>query len=433
MKTFILDTNVLLDNPESLFQFQNSHVVLPLIVLKELDAKKTRSDFVGRNARQANRLLEKLRSQGSLYKGVHYEGSIFQVLDTSQLAGANNDETILNLAKSLIRSRESSEKIKLITNDISLRLLADAQGVPCEPLDDYTCDSIDEWLQTEVVSEDVVNAIHLDGHVSPEQAFGDFEPIANTCYILKTEGGASALARYHKDANQLKLINPPKDVWGIKPKNKEQQFAFDVLFDDKIKLVVLIGCAGTGKTLLGTAAGIASTIGKKSKKGGGSKKSYEKFLITRPIVPVGNDLGYLPGSFEEKMGPWIAPIHDNLDVLFKSAQAKRMLAQYLDDGVIEVEAVTYIRGRSIQNSFFIIDEAQNLTLDELKTIVTRAGHGTKIVLTGDIEQIDNRSMNEYSNGLLALVERFFDEDICAVVKLEKSERSRLAELSAKLL
>jgi len=434
LKTFILDTNVILDNPESLFQFPHSHVILPFIVLKELDAKKTRSDYIGRNARHANRLLEMLRSKGSLQRGVTHDDCLFQVLDTAKIAGANNDELILNLAKKLIASQGSSDKLVLITNDISLRLLGDAQGVPCEPLDDMTCATIDDWLQTEVIPDGIINALHMKGELPVADVFDDYVPVANTCFILRGQDGSSTLARYHKSKGTLKIVPDAKDVWGIKPKNKEQQFAFDVLFDDKIKLVVLIGCAGTGKTLLGTAAGIASTIGRRGRKGHATgSTSYKKFLITRPIVPVGNDLGYLPGTFEEKMGPWIAPIYDNLDVMFTSKPAKHALAGYLDDGIIEVEAVTYIRGRSIQNSFFIIDEAQNLTLDELKTIVTRAGHGTKIVLTGDIEQIDNKRMNEYSNGLLTLVDRFFDEDICAVVKLEKSERSRLAELSAKLL
>lgn len=421
---------MLLDNPESLFAFKNSHVVLPFIVLRELDAKKTRSDIVGRNARQANRLLEALRAQGSLRTGVWFEGSLYQVLDTETLVADNNDGRILQLAQRLIAAQGSSDKVKLITNDISLRLLADAQGVPSEPLDDHTCASIDGWLQTEIVEETLINQLHMEGKLDVTKALDNFIPVANTCFILKSAtSNASVLTRYKKSDRCLHVVNEIKDIWGIKPKNKEQRFAFDVLFDDAIKLVVLIGCAGTGKTLLGTAAGIKSTVARKDK----GSKSYKKFIMTRPIVPLGNDLGYLPGTFEEKMSPWIAPIHDNLDVMFKSTAAKRMLAQYLDDGVIEVEAVTYIRGRSIQDAFFIIDEAQNLTIDELKTIVTRAGHGTKIVLTGDIEQIDNKHMNVHSNGLLTLVDKFFDEDICAVIKLEKSERSKLAELSAKLL
>jgi PhoH-like ATPase len=429
LKTFILDTNILLDNPESLFEFKNSHVVLPFIVLRELDAKKTRSDIVGRNARQANRLLETLRMKGSLQKGVMHNGTLFQVKDTQHIVADNNDEKILKLALEIIEPLESPDNVKLITNDISLRLSADAQGVPSEPLDARMCDSIDGWVQTEKVDEEIINRLHMQGAVDAEDVFTDFTPVANTCFIFKSETSGSVLARFKRSTNKFHTVVDMKDVWGIKPKNKEQRFAFDILFDDDIKLVVLIGCAGTGKTLLGTAAGIRSTIGKTAK----GKKTYKKFIVTRPIVPLGNDLGYLPGTFEEKMSPWIAPIHDNLDVLFKSKAAKQMLAKYLDDGSIEVEAVTYIRGRSIQDSFFIIDEAQNLTIDELKAIVTRAGHGTKIVLTGDIEQIDNKHMNVHSNGLLTLVDRFFDEDICGVVKLEKSERSKLAEKAAKLL
>jgi len=430
LKIFILDTNVLLDNPESLFEFKNSHVILPFIVLRELDAKKAQSDIVGRNARYANRLLESLRAKGSLRKGVWHENSLYQVIDTQSIIADNNDEKILQIAKLLSASQSSSDNVKLITNDISLRLLADAQGVTSEPLDDHTCASIDGWLQTNFIDEALINRLYTEGSLPCDDVLVDFVPVANTCFVFKsTTSKVSALARYKKSGNKLYLVNELKDVWGVTPKNKEQRFAFDVLFDDNIKLVVLIGCAGTGKTLLGTAAGIKSTVAKRDK----GTKSYKKFIMTRPIVPLGNDLGYLPGTFEEKMSPWITPIHDNLDVMFKSQSAKRMLAQYLDDGVIEVAAVTYIRGRSIQDSFFIVDEAQNLTIDELKTIVTRAGHGTKIVLTGDIEQIDNKHMNVHSNGLLTLVDKFFDEDICAVIKLEKSERSKLAELSAQLL
>ena len=404
--------------------------MLPFIVLRELDAKKTHSGIVGQNARRTNRLLESLRIKGSLRSGVWHEGSFYQVIDTQSIVADSNDDKILQMIKILIASRGHSDDIKLITNDISFRLLADAQGITSEPLDDTMCESIDGWLQTDTIDDAVVNQLHTQGSIIVTDVFDNYIPVANTCFVLKgASSNVSVLARYKKSDNKLHVVDEIKDVWGIKPKNKEQRFAFDVLFDDNIKLVVLIGCAGTGKTLLGTAAGIKSTVAQRDN----GAKSYKKFIMTRPIVPLGNDLGYLPGTFEEKMSPWIAPIHDNLDVLFKSAAAKQMLAKFLEDGTIEVEAVTYIRGRSIQDSFFIVDEAQNLTIDELKTIVTRAGHGTKIVLTGDIEQIDNKHMNVHSNGLLTLVDKFLDEDICAVVKLEKTERSRLAELSAKLL
>ena len=242
---------------------------------------------------------------------------------------------------------------------------------------------------------------------------------------MKDSGNKSAIARYIDENSPLKRVFTYKDIWGMSARNKEQQFAMDLLFDKDIDIVSLTGQAGTGKTLIATACGLEQVLNSTRSQGG-----YDKLIITRPVQPMGRDIGFLPGTLEEKMMPWIAPIRDNLEHLFGDRTA---LDMHLDQGLIEIEAMTYIRGRSIANAFMIVDEAQNLTPHELKTIITRVGHGTKLILTGDIQQIDNSYVDAVSNGLTYAVEKFKKYGISGHVSLLKGERSKLATLASEIL
>jgi PhoH-like ATPase len=248
------------------------------------------------------------------------------------------------------------------------------------------------------------------------------EPYENQYFVLTTTNKQSALVKYSKQ--KFTLLRDQINVWGIHPRNKEQRFCFDALLDDKIQLVSLIGAAGTGKTLIAIASGIHQVL---------QNKKYDRLIVTRPIQTFGKDIGFLPGSIEEKMAPWIAPIHDNLDVLFPNENSKNMLDMYISNGLIKVEAMPYIRGRSIPNSYIIVDEAQNLNVNELKTIITRAGKGTKIILTGDVQQVDRKFLDPAVDGIIRAVEKFKNNHIFAHIMLTKTERSELAALAINAL
>ncbi len=248
----------------------------------------------------------------------------------------------------------------------------------------------------------------------------------NQFLLLKNEAtNKSAICRFEGYNNPLKKVNKFKNIWGLSARNKEQQYAMDLLFDKSVHIVSLTGQAGTGKTLIAAACGLEQVLHNTRSQGG-----YDKLIITRPVQPMGRDIGFLPGTLEEKMMPWIAPLRDNLEYLFGD---KTALDMQMEQGVIEIEAMTYIRGRSISNAFMIVDEAQNLTTHELKTIITRVGHGTKLVLTGDIQQIDNSYVDAVSNGLTYAVEKFKEHELSGHVTLYKGERSKLATLAAEIL
>jgi len=436
-KTYILDTNVLLHDPQAIFKFEDNNLAIPITVIEEIDGFKKNLNETGRNARQFSRFLDALRKDHSLTEGVPLEsgGNLTVELYTEEalnrlppeLRSDRGDNRILAVA---LKFKERLDgPVVFVTKDTNLRIKADAIGLTAE---DYESDkvSIDELYTgaTEIlVGKEQVDDFYAHGFLEI-----DCECRANQFVTLVDESNPShtALARYQCPLNRLvALIPTPKEgLWGIHPRNREQQFAFDLLLNDDIQLVSLIGMAGTGKTLLALAAGLHMAA---------DEDHYNRLLVSRPVFPLGRDLGFLPGDIEEKLAPWMQPIFDNIELLLGSVdeegKRKRGYRELVDMGLLEIEALTYIRGRSIPNQYLIVDESQNLTPHEIKTIVTRAGEGTKVVLTGDPYQIDNPYVDSSSNGLTYVVEKFKDQDVAGHITLQKGERSCLAELAANLL
>ena len=383
-KTFILDTNVLLLDPTAINKFgPQNKVFIPLTVVEELDKFKKDQNEIGRNARYFARLIDGLRSKGSLMQGVPLENGGMLVISVvkdrrvAQGEGLNplvNDNLILASAVAL---KEAGENVTLITKDINLRLKSDAVGVKAE---DYeTTDiSIDELYSGQRSVEMDLERIELfEKERFLKIETGEIPSIYPNEYLILTDRNnpfKKALGRYHlRKGGIVPLIRPKEGVWGIHPKNIEQQFALDALLNNEINLVSLVGKAGTGKTLLAIAAGLECAI---------TKQNYSRVLVSRPIVPMGRDLGFLPGDINEKLGPWMQPIFDNIDFLFGNQRARNEMTTWdelINQGLLHVEPLTYIRGRSLPGQFMIVDESQNLTPHEIKTISTRAGEGPKIV------------------------------------------------------
>lgn len=442
-KLFVLDTSVLLQDPNSIFAFEENELVIPAIVLEEIDSKKRQADELGRNARQISRTLDGLRKKGRLDTGVALEngGTLRIELNHKHISciqGAfheiNNDNRILAVALNLYESEQKKElprKVYLVSKDALMRIKADILGIPAQ---DYLSDMVvkqnDLYPGFETIE---VNPLIIDSFYANKSLDIAIEPFSkrqiypHEFFILKDQLGSSksAVAYYNPEKNLLEpLWIPDKDIWGIYPRNIQQKMAMQLLLCDNIPLVTLTGRAGTGKTLLALAAGLYKTE---------ELGLFKKLLVARPIVPMGRELGFLPGDKEEKLRPWMQPIFDNMEFLFGTHKDGR-----LDDILaglkrVEVEALTYIRGRTLPNQFIIIDEAQNLTKHEVKTIVSRVGEGSKIVLVGDPEQIDHPYMDFTSNGLTYLVEKFKEQSISAHVNLEKGERSALAQLASQIL
>ncbi|WP_350301925.1 PhoH family protein [Peribacillus frigoritolerans] len=440
-KIYVLDTNVLLQDPYSIYSFEDNEVVIPAVVLEELDSKKRYMDEIGRNARQVSKLIDGFRENGKLHQSIplHNGGSIRIELNHRSFhklqeifVEKTNDNRILAVAKNLSLEEETKEAGKtviLVSKDTLVRVKADAIGLEAE-----------DFLNDRVVELDHIYAGHKEVFVSIdnlnkfyEKSFLALEELTKDSYypnqflLMKDTLGSSASAIGIVDENcrfVKKLMYEGEHIWGIKPRNVQQTMALDLLLRSDIKLVTLIGKAGTGKTLLALATGLMQTE---------DLSQYKKLLVARPIVPVGKDIGYLPGEKEEKLRPWMQPIFDNLEFLFNTKKPGELDAILAGMSSIEVEALTYIRGRSIPDQFIIIDEAQNLTKHEVKTILTRVGERSKIVLMGDPEQIDHPYLDEYNNGLTYVVEKFKTERIAGHVKLIKGERSGLAQLAATLL
>jgi PhoH-like ATPase len=436
-KIFILDTNVLLHDPQALLKFEDNDVIIPITVIEEIDSFKKDLSETGRNAREISRLLDGFRDKAHLIDGVALPdgGTLRVVLFTEsafkrlppELRVDRGDNRILAVALQMVD--ESSCPVVFVTKDTNLRIKADAVGMHAE---DYESDkvSIEELysgMAEVAVSREEVDRFYGQGFLDMA---GEF--YANQCLTLMDEGNPShtAIGRYHAALGRvLPLIRPPKEgLWGINARNREQQYAIDLLLNDDIQLVTLVGKAGTGKTLLAIAAGLAKSA---------DEGAYSRLLVSRPIFPLGRDLGFLPGDVEEKLAPWMQPIFDNVELLLgmvdEHGKRKRGYKELVDMGLLEIEPLTYIRGRSIPKQYMIVDEAQNLTPHEIKTIITRAGEGTKIVLTGDPYQIDNPYIDSSSNGLTYTVEKFKNQDIAGHVTLMRGERSPLAELAANLL
>ncbi|MHB8521309.1 MAG: PhoH family protein [Limisphaerales bacterium] len=435
MKNYILDTNVLLHDPNSLHSFAENRVLLPIEVIEEIDRFKREGTELGQNARAVSRTLDGLRSQGRLSEGVHLPnggrlGIVFHNgQDKSALSfnGQSADNRILAQALTIQKADPQVPTI-LVTKDINLRIKADAVGLPAE---DYETDRVllkdlYSGIFEKSVSAETVAQFRASG-VLALAGGGKYFPNEYCTLTEETNPKRAALARVDATGTKLvAILDVREGVWGIKPRNREQHFAFDALLDDRIKLVTLMGKAGTGKTLLALAAALKRTI---------QDREFRRVVVARPTISMGREIGFLPGTLEEKLDPWMQPIHDALELLgdLNMGQDHRRTSDLMRSGSIVVEALSYIRGRSIANQFMIIDEAQNLTPLEVKTIITRVGQGTKIIFTGDPYQIDNPYVDSSSNGFNYLVNKFREVPLAAHVELQRGERSDLAELAANLL
>ncbi|WP_071459313.1 PhoH family protein [Bacillus massilinigeriensis] len=442
-KIYVLDTNVLLQDPYSIFSFQDNEVIIPAVVLEEVDSKKRYMDEIGRNARQVSRMIDSLRETGKLHEAIPLEhgGSIRIELNHRSFhqlqeifVEKTNDNRILAVAKNLSleeHAKKNGRKVILVSKDALVRVKADAIGLTAEDfLSDRVVEVDDLYHGFKEMYEDagMIKAFYENGEVDIK-SFGGQAYYPNEFALMKSSDkkSVSALGMVDKSRNKIKKMVFDQDsrpIWGIKARNVQQTMALELLLRSDIPLVTLIGRAGTGKTLLALAAGLYQTE---------DLCLYKKLLVARPIVPVGKDLGFLPGEKEEKLRPWMQPIFDNLEYLFDTKKKGEIDAILAGMNSIEVEALTYIRGRSIPEQFIIIDEAQNLTKHEVKTILTRVGEKSKIVLMGDPEQIDHPYLDAYNNGLTYVVEKFKDEAISGHVKLLKGERSGLAQLAAEIL
>jgi PhoH-like ATPase len=435
-KIYILDTSVYLTNAECIYAFKNNDIYIPLKVFEEIDKHKKRQDVVGAQARKIIRLWDELRSRGSINKGIRIRKGL-GIIKSVSASGITQGDLPLDLdikipdhliiATALKTQNETSNKVILVSRDINMRVIADAIGLTSEDFQNNqivdSSDNIFTGLSTVLVDDQ-----KIDNFYEKKNVYLEGKGLFPNQYIMMVSNAnekKSALGRFINDSTPvLQLSQKKKGVWGIKARNKEQSFLLDALMDPRVQIVTAIGKAGSGKTICAIAAGLEQTIDEVT-------AAYSRIIVSRPVQPLGKDIGFLPGSLEEKMAPWLMPIQDNLQFLM--GNDKITLDIYRQKGTIEIEAMTYIRGRSISNAFIIIDEAQNLTSHELKTIITRVGEGTKIVLTGDIEQIDNIYVNATTNGLTHAVEKFKGFELAAHVTLNKGERSKVATFAAENL
>tara|TARA_B100000941_G_scaffold290335_1_gene272054 strand:+ start:322 stop:1659 length:1338 start_codon:yes stop_codon:yes gene_type:complete len=441
-KNYVLDTSVYLTEATSIFKFGKNDLFVPLKVLEEIDGHKKRQDSVGSNARHFIRILDELRSKGSLEKGVRIDKGlgILKVMSYSALKDAvfppdldirHPDHTIIATAKA-VQIQHPERKTILVSRDINMRVICDSVGLSSE---DYTSEkavkSSEELYNGFVIQsvDDQVIDRYYEGEsilIAEDEVDELWYPNQYVMMVSNANEKKSALAKFENHHTALKkVVHKNIPDWKIEARNKEQAFAIDMLLDPNIKIVSLVGRAGSGKTLMAIAAGLQQTIGLRA-----DENHYDRLIVSRPVQPLGKDIGFLPGTMEEKMLPWLMPIQDNLKFLMGD---RSNLEMYMEKGKIEVEALTYIRGRSIANAYIVIDEAQNLTKHEVKTIITRIGEGSKIILTGDVEQIDNVYVNETSNGLAHAIEKFKEYPIAGHVSFKKGERSELATLASKVL
>ncbi|MBE6365438.1 MAG: PhoH family protein [Lentisphaerae bacterium] len=456
VKTFVLDTNVLLHSSASVQCFKDNDVVIPMAVIEELDKFKKNSDELGRNARRVIRYLDRLREEfpgcaGDPDKGLPLSsisqetcGKLFVIsagaADEASINEADRafdndllldspDNRILRVACFL---RNRGRNVIFISKDINLRLKADALGLPVMDFERQKVKNFDRYTGFQ---DSAVDGSLVDEAYSKKELPGEkFPDLPDNGFILLTSNAderKSVVMRKHAGGNLLMLPHRVEKVWNLSPRNKEQRMALDLLLDPEVKLVTLLGGAGTGKTLLALAAALQQTL---------HENIYEKILVSRPIIPLGNDIGFLPGSKESKLSSWMQPIFDNLEFLLGGEEERKpkSSSRYSTEGLmnshkLDLEALTYIRGRSIPRQFIIIDEAQNLTPHEVKTIISRCGSDSKMVLTGDPAQIDNPYLDASGNGLSYAADRLKGESIFGHVTLQRSERSELAALAAKKL
>ena len=439
-KTFVLDTNVILHNPDSLFSFADNTVLLPIQVLEELDNFKRSHDERGRNARIAIRMLDELRERGEPGKGFPLDnggtlkvstGVDYGAISTPGLSDTAVDNKILLSAYLL---KERGEEVIFVSKDINARVKADALGITCQDFEKQKIDFehlYSGWRTLDVSKKEIDAYYKKKEHKVKKE---HFFPNEFALMVDREEPKHTAIARYKEEFGILMplIFSKTHQVMSIRPRNKEQAMTVELLLNDDVSLVTLVGPAGTGKTLFAIAAGLQKVV---------KDHSYSRLLISRPVMPLGKDIGYLPGSKEEKLESWMGPIYDNLEFIFNAekkeketkGRKKDPIEEYIKEDIIELEAMTFMRGRSIPNSFIIIDEAQNLTPHEIKTVISRAGNNTKMVLTGDPYQIDNPYLDSSSNGLTYCVEKMKGQKMFGHMTLTKSERSPLASLAAELL
>lgn len=429
IKSFVIDTNVFIHKPDAILSFRDSEVIVPLWVLEELDRLKSYSDEKGRNARAAIRLLDDISKHGNLSTGVKMEnGSLLRVVLAhpkdmpAYLDTGKTDNKIIFTAYAL--KREGRE-VFFVSKDINARIKATALGIKAVDYEKQkvNINSLYTGFKEQEVSAETIEKLLTHGVLEWNDSMHPHE------FVFMHEKGSEeyTLGKYNNTTGMLEWV-PPNfiSVSGIKPLNDNQRIAFELLLDDDISLVTMVGKAGTGKTLLAIATGLKKVL---------EEGRYTRVLVSRPVIPMGKDIGFLPGDKNEKLSHWMQPLFDNLEYIlavYKRQNVKSM-DQLFSNKFIEIEALTYIRGRSLPGQYIIIDEAQNLSPHEIKTIVSRAGENTKIVLTGDPYQIDNPYLDANSNGLTYLVEAFKNQPIFGHVTLQKSERSKLAELAAELL
>ncbi len=438
-KIFVLDTNVLLSDPKALFSFQDNDIVIPIVVIEELDRFKKDMTRIGFAARAFSRYIDSIRERGDLIKGVQLkEGGTLRIELTTEVdlpgmdfKGSVTDNIILSAALRVMKDNPTTQVV-LVSKDINMRIKGDALGIKAET---YTTESINytklpRGFRNFTVEGALIDRLHTEKAVPfdelPEQIAAELYP--NEFIMLQDEHNEQhqAVGRIDPFRSAMVPLSLYRSVWGIKARNFAQKLSLDLLMDDRVNLVSLMGIAGTGKTLLAIAAGLQKCF---------EEGKYSRMLVARPIYPMGKDIGYLPGTIQEKLKPWMQPIFDNLEYLIAGTQSATYtrVGDLLHSGMLDVEPLTYIRGRSIPEQFIIVDEAQNLTPHEMKTIVSRAGENTKIVLTGDPFQIDNPYMNESNNGLSYIVDRFRDLNLAGHMILEKGERSPLANAAAEYL
>ncbi len=436
-KTYIVDTNVLVHDPQALFKFEDNELIVPIYVLEEIDRFKRDTTERGRNAREVARVFDALREEhGSLAQGipVNGQGRLKVYVPDSRprlniaLDPSSGDHAIIQTAIE-IRDAQPDRPTIFITMDVNLRIRADALGLKTQAYENQSVEP--EALETGIRELDIGEA-ELERFFAAGQVEVDDEALyPNVCVVLRQRGNSqrSALGRVDASGRLIrKLLGPREGVMGIRPRNKEQSFAMDLLLDNSVRLVTLVGMAGTGKTLMALAAGLSLSV---------VDGTYSRLLVSRPVIPLGRDLGYLPGDVQEKMGPWMKPIFDNLEYLLIGSGTRRRgvpdIDSLLQGGQIEIEPLAYIRGRSLPQQYVIVDEAQNLTPHEVKTVITRCAEGTKIVLTGDPFQIDNPYVDSSTNGLSVVADRLRSEPLAGHVVLRKGERSELANLAASKL
>ena len=432
-KIFVLDTNVLIHDPYSIYNFRGNDIYLPIEVIEEIDKLKQKPN-TAIHARMASRVLEEIRKKGNLSDGIELPNDIFfkveKTADISMLPEGLRKDVIDNHIIAVvmgIKKREPDRKVIFVTKDINLRIKADAVGVEVEDYstDKVVYDDLDKGYMEIEISKEIFDKFNKSGKIDISEFNLEFKLTPNFFFIFKCRQEETA-GRVIGDKVK-KFLNGDINAWGARARNQEQRFAMELLMDDNVKAVSLVGKAGTGKTLLAIAAGLEQVV---------ERKKYSKLYIARPIIPMGKDLGFLPGNEKDKLRPWMQPIFDNIEFLsdVKGDKAGEKVITGLESmGLLKVEALTYIRGRSMPNAFIIIDEAQNLTPLEIKTIITRVGENTKIVFTGDPYQIDSAYLDANTNGLTYMADKLKNEKIAGHITLVKGERSPLAEIAAKLL